>query len=693
MNKILIVFFVLGFFILTSTYQQSFADDPDSDGLDTLIDNCALNYNPQQKDLDGDNIGDICDRDIDGDGFQNANDVCALESGPQTDSDTDGLPDVCDPDINNDGTYEKPFLKIIQSTNHSDLFITLASDPLGNSLTSNIYAFTNVDSGLSRGSEHERFSSIEAIPPLNLRVEFSDIELVFQDPNGGDTSTRTFTEVYSDKDSNGDFTIRLADSTVLATGTELVVNVITDVNPSSSEYLKATGFGSVKITGPSSSAFYNEIISHSPSGELKFIITQFDAVDDQGKFEADAFFYIPTNSCELNYHIVNGFCVPIVCPADEILVNGVCTSNEATITITKVVINDNGNTLTVDDFSPIIDDHWAVEFGTPITVQPGVHRISESGPLGYMRMYGEDCPTGQVIVDPGEHVICEIINNDLPYEMRQFLTVDKVVINDDGGSSTIDDFSYEIEGVLAGYYSVPEFGVPYEVQSSTFRVYEESTSGYTYTISGDCEPDGTITFERGDKLHCTITNDDIPPEEVSCTQNWLSTTATNHYREHTEFYKQLDAVYAGTIINSIYKNPVLAETQFMIFDMIAICPEFDFDIPEQFEDRCITGVGTTEVFRCPPLDCPIDGPGCFDPYQRLRITMEPTVVYSLGAWSQGTISDIQFIQQIQNSINSEQIKVKTYPISSSTIPYGIGVSFAVLFVVIGFAIYSAFRRN
>ena len=73
--------------------------DTDIDGIVDFEDNCFEIYNPDQSDMDGDGLGDVCDDDIDGDGILNADDNCPLFSNSnQSDLDNDGIGDVCDDD-------------------------------------------------------------------------------------------------------------------------------------------------------------------------------------------------------------------------------------------------------------------------------------------------------------------------------------------------------------------------------------------------------------------------------------------------------------------------------------------------------------------------------------------------------------------------------------------------------------------
>jgi hypothetical protein len=84
--------------------------DPDHPENYCPDDNCPDDYDPTQADLDSDGLGDVCDPDIDDDGFLNEDDNCPyVENYDQDDFDQDDVGDACDNcvDIYNPEQYDE----------------------------------------------------------------------------------------------------------------------------------------------------------------------------------------------------------------------------------------------------------------------------------------------------------------------------------------------------------------------------------------------------------------------------------------------------------------------------------------------------------------------------------------------------------------------------------------------------------
>jgi|GEM_PF-4954384 hypothetical protein len=84
--------------------------DLDGDTKMDGCDNCKFVYNPSQTDMDGDDIGDACDPDLDGDTIGNENNDTDLDgdgllNSTDTDDDNDGMPDTQDP---NSMVFQEP---------------------------------------------------------------------------------------------------------------------------------------------------------------------------------------------------------------------------------------------------------------------------------------------------------------------------------------------------------------------------------------------------------------------------------------------------------------------------------------------------------------------------------------------------------------------------------------------------------
>jgi len=178
---------------------------------------------------------------------------------------------------------------------------------------------------------------------------------------------------------------------------------------------------------------------------------------------------------------------------------------EATLTVTKTVVNDNGGTKTVFDF-PLFVNGIPVVSGASNTLTPGMYIVSETNDPGYAAsVWGGDCaPDGTITLAAGDNKTCTITNDDIPASTTARLTVTKVVVNDNGGFLNALDFALMINGQFVSN------GTPNVMNPGTYTVSEEQIQGYSATIGGDCAANGTVTLNAGQNKECIITNNDIP---------------------------------------------------------------------------------------------------------------------------------------------------------------------------------------
>ncbi|MFA6145960.1 MAG: hypothetical protein WC697_01335 [Patescibacteria group bacterium] len=175
---------------------------------------------------------------------------------------------------------------------------------------------------------------------------------------------------------------------------------------------------------------------------------------------------------------------------------------KGSVTVRKVIINDNGGTAVVNNFVLKVDTTGMVN-GISKDFVSGTYTISDAGPIGYAETFSGDCDaSGKIIVAAGNTYSCSIISDDI----QPKIIVKKVVVNNNSGTSVASDFS-----LFAGLTSVVN-NIETGVDADNYTINESGPSGYTATFSGDCNSSGQLTLNVGDVKTCTITNDDnIPP--------------------------------------------------------------------------------------------------------------------------------------------------------------------------------------
>ena len=205
---------------------------------------------------------------------------------------------------------------------------------------------------------------------------------------------------------------------------------------------------------------------------------------------------------------------------------------EAKLTLFKTPVNDNGGNLSAEDFQLLLDGQMAYQ-NIPELVIPGVeHVVSEMAQPGYVLRSivclndetGERVSDdGAVTLAAGEHVTCEVINDDV----GPGLTVVKELISDDGGNEQIADFPLQVNGVpvqsgeLIGYQddltlAITETQLPGWTATNIHCVSNDPDSYSNIDINNPdvTAPLASIVLSVGESVVCTITNDDIAPTVV-----------------------------------------------------------------------------------------------------------------------------------------------------------------------------------
>src|SRR3989338_604272 len=184
-------------------------------------------------------------------------------------------------------------------------------------------------------------------------------------------------------------------------------------------------------------------------------------------------------------------------------------ANAPTLTVVKVVTNDNGGTSVAADF-PLFIDGMSVTSGVASTTTVGAHTVSETGQVGYAGTIGGDCAAdGTVTLAGGDNKTCTITNDDEPGTLT-------IVKNTIGGNG---DFDYTVSGPTGSTESISTALLSgttgaLSVNAGVYAIAEEAEDAWTLTSAscddGSSELSGNtlsgIVVPLGGDVTCTFTN-------------------------------------------------------------------------------------------------------------------------------------------------------------------------------------------
>lgn len=205
------------------------------------------------------------------------------------------------------------------------------------------------------------------------------------------------------------------------------------------------------------------------------------------------------------------------------------TAIAPTLTLVKTVLNDNGGTASVSNFQGKIDGN-NVAWSTAIPVSSGAHTASEvSLPTYTASAWGGDCAAdGSVTLALGENKTCTITNDDIAPKLH----LRKVVVNNNGGTKTVADFTLTADGAGANDISgTSPVDSTAGLKADTFALSETNMAGYTasaWSCVGGTQSGSNITLGLNEEATCTITNDD-QPAQIKIVKNTVGGDGTFSY--------------------------------------------------------------------------------------------------------------------------------------------------------------------
>ena len=176
----------------------------------------------------------------------------------------------------------------------------------------------------------------------------------------------------------------------------------------------------------------------------------------------------------------------------------------ATLTVSKLVVNDDGRSKLASDFSFSVNGAPPVAFeadgSNALSVPAGTYTVTEPAVPGYIANLA-NC--SGIVLTAGGNATCTITNDDQAPQSAT-LTVNKVMVNNEGGSKLASDFSFSVNGAAPVMFEADGSNA-LSVPAGTYTVTEPAVAGYAASLS-NCSD---IVLAAGESATCTITNNDV----------------------------------------------------------------------------------------------------------------------------------------------------------------------------------------
>lgn len=143
-------------------------------------------------------------------------------------------------------------------------------------------------------------------------------------------------------------------------------------------------------------------------------------------YEVTAGTYDVSETPPAGWILVSNTCEDVVVAAGATETCTITNAKLPTLTVVKVVVNDNGGTKQVTDFPLFIDGSPVTSWATT-TVATGTRTVSETNQTGYTSTIGGDCAAnGSITLAAGDVKICTITNDDIPPQVEGKLLITEV---------------------------------------------------------------------------------------------------------------------------------------------------------------------------------------------------------------------------------------------------------------------------